>query len=126
MYSDFLHECKISEKMEDATAKFFHTAVTSVVGMYRHCLDQFTFRRCVYNETLRQTAETVSLFTIFIVHKCHRPTIQKYIVYICVIITFSVFNILKKKKTIRAGQFIHFWKVSVTSRHITLKGIEYV
>ena len=72
VYSDFLHECKISDKMEGATAKFFHTAVTSVVGMYTHCLDQSTVRGCVYNETLRQTAETVSLFIIFIKGKALR------------------------------------------------------
>jgi len=95
--------------MKDATAKFFHTAVTSVVAMYTQCLDQSTVRGCVYNETLRQTAETVSLFTIFIIHKCHRPTIQKYIVYICGIITLSVF-ILKKKKN-NASRPIHSFLV---------------
>ena len=68
VYSDFLHECKISDKIKDATAKFFHTAVTSVVRMYTQCLDKFTVRRCVYNETLRQTAETVSLFTMSPAH----------------------------------------------------------
>ena len=58
--------------MKDATAKFFYTAVTSVVAMYTHCLDLSTVRRCVYNETLRQTAETVSLFIIFLKGKAPR------------------------------------------------------